>query len=272
MLWKADGAQRGETAAIIRLNLMPNRVPEVGVPSREADPDSFVLEVSHLTVSFDHTPILTDLSFSVARGDTLAVIGPNGAGKTILFRTLIGAIPYEGTIRWARGTRFGYVPQKLDIERDLPISGRDLLRAKLTISHAPKEQALYALKRVDLSTDVLNQAIGTMSGGQFQRLMVAFALIGHPNVLLLDEPAAGVDAPGQEALNATLRRLQEEEKVTTLLISHDLSVVYRYASNVLCLARQRSCIGPPRTILTPQRLAEIFAKPIDFHLHEDHGR
>ena len=231
-----------------------------------------ILEVSHLNVSFDHSPVLTDLSFTVARGDAVAVIGPNGSGKTVLFRALIGAIPYSGAIGWGPGTRFGYVPQKLDIERDLPITGRDLLRAKLTISGARKDEVSEVLKRLDLAPDVLHRAIGSMSGGQFQRLLVAFALIGKPDVLLLDEPAAGVDAPGQEVLNAALRRLQEEEGVTTLLISHDLSVVYRYASSVLCLARQQALIGPPEVVLTPERLLEIYGTPISFHLHDDHGR
>jgi zinc transport system ATP-binding protein len=164
------------------------------------------------------------------------------------------------------------VPQKLDIERDLPITGRDLLRAKLTISHAAKEEALDALKRVDLREEVLVQPIGSMSGGQFQRLLVAFALIGKPDVLLLDEPAAGVDAPGQQALSEAIRRLQQDEGVTTLLISHDLSVVYHYASSVLCLARERSSLGPPQVVLTPERLSEIYGTPISFHLHDDHGR
>jgi len=240
--------------------------------SQRAAPGDSVLEVDRLTVSFDDTVILADLSFTVARGASLAVIGPNGSGKTVLFRALIGAIPYAGTIRWAPGTRFGYVPQKLDIERDLPITGRDLLRAKLTISHAAKEEALHALERVDLREEVLRQPIGSMSGGQFQRLLVAFALIGKPDVLLLDEPAAGVDAPGQQALSEAIRRLQQDEGVTTFLISHDLSVVYRYASSVLCLARQRAFLGPPEAVLTPERLSEAYGTPIGFHFHDDHGR
>ena len=251
---------------------MSSELPEVPIPSQGAAVGEPVLEVDHLTIRFDQTAIIADLNFTVARGASLAVIGPNGSGKTVLFRALIGAIPYAGRIRWAPGTRFGYVPQKLDIERDLPITGRDLLRAKLTISHAAKEEALDALERVDLREEVLVQPIGGMSGGQFQRLLVAFALIGKPDVLMLDEPAAGVDAPGQEALNAALRRLQQEEAITTLLISHDLSVVYRYASSVLCLARERSCIGPPQVVLTPERLSEIYGTPISFHLHEDSGR
>ena len=251
---------------------MSNEVPEVPLAEREASLGRSVLEVSHLTVRFDQVTILADLSFTVMRGEALAVIGPNGSGKTVLFRALIGAIPYTGTIRWAPGMRIGYVPQKLDIERDLPITGGDLLRAKLTISRATKDDALRALERADLPSDVLRQPIGTMSGGRFQRLLVAFALIGKPQVLLLDEPAAGVDTPGQEALNVALRRLQEEENVTTLLISHDLSVVYRYASTVLCLARQRAYIGAPEVVLTPERLSEVYGTPTSFHLHDDHGR
>ncbi|HTT77411.1 MAG TPA: metal ABC transporter ATP-binding protein [Candidatus Binataceae bacterium] len=222
-------------------------------------------------MSFGDTVILADLNFTVARGASLAVIGPNGSGKTVLFRALIGAIPHVGTIHWAPGTRFGYVPQKLDIERDLPITGRDLLRAKLTIAHAPTEEALHALERVDLGQEVLGQPIGTMSGGQFQRLLVAFALIGKPDVLLLDEPAAGVDASGQQTLSAAVSRLQKEESVTTLLISHDLSVVHHYATSVLCLAREHAYLGPPELILTPERLAEIYGMPISFHVHNDDG-
>jgi zinc transport system ATP-binding protein len=271
MLRGTDEDQRGYTAAIVRLNLMPTEVPEPQIPSQGAALDDSVLEVNHLAVSFDDTVILADLNFTVARGASLAVIGPNGSGKTVLFRALIGAIPYQGTIRWAPGTRFGYVPQKLDIERDLPITGRDLLCAKLTITRARKEEALLALERVDLREEVLIQPIGSMSGGQFQRLLVAFALIGRPDVLLLDEPTAGVDAPGQQALSEAIRRLQQDEGVTTFLISHDLSVVYRYASSVLCLARERSYIGPPQVVLTPERLSEIYGTSISFHLHDDHG-
>jgi zinc transport system ATP-binding protein len=181
---------------------------------------------------------------------------------------LIDAIPHQGSVRWSAGTRIGYVPQKLDIERDLPITGADFLRAKASVSAAAADEIQRALERVGLGTEVLAALIGAMSGGQFQRLMVAFALIGNPNVLLLDEPAAGVDAPGQEQLNEALRRLQEEEAMTVLLISHDLSVVFRYATNVLCLSRDRVSFGPPRTILTPETLYRLYGTAISFHVHD----
>lgn len=251
---------------------MPTEIPELRTTGQEATLGAPVLEVNRLTVSFDHTAILTDLNFTVARGASLAIIGPNGSGKTVLFRALIGAIPFQGTIRWAPGTRFGYVPQKLDIERDLPITGRDLLRAKLTIARAREEDALNALERMDLREEVLVQPIGSMSGGQFQRLLVAFALIGRPDVLLLDEPAAGVDAPGQQALTAAISRVQKEAGVTTLLISHDLSVVYRYASSVLCLAGEHTYLGSPEVVLTPERLSQAYGTPLGFHFHDEHGR
>jgi zinc transport system ATP-binding protein len=250
----------------------PDETPESLRRKRQVPVGDPILEVSHLTVGFEQTTILADLSFSLARGAALAVIGPNGSGKTVLFRALIGALPHQGIIRWAAGTRLGYVPQKLDIERDLPLTGHDLLRAKLHVSRAAREEALQALRRVDLAPEVLSQPIGSMSGGQFQRVLVAFALIGKPDVLLLDEPAAGIDAPGQATLTLTLQRLQEEEGVTTILISHDLSVVYRYASTVLCLARQRAYIGAPEVVLTPERLSELYGTPVSFHLHDNHGR
>jgi zinc transport system ATP-binding protein len=119
-----------------------------------------------------------------------------------------------------------------------------------------------------MTPSVARQSIGTMSGGQFQRLLVAFALVGEPNVLLLDEPTASVDEPGQERLHELVQRLQVDQALTVLFISHELSVVYQYATAVLCLARQRAFLGPPRTILTPELLADVYGSPVDYHVHD----
>jgi len=230
--------------------------------------DGIVLEVRCLSLRFGRVQIFKDLSFQVARGASLAVVGPNGAGKTVLFRALIGAIPVEGSLQWAPNVRIGYVPQKLDLARDVPITGADFLRAKSIAGRASDAAIADALNSVGLSADTVTQSIGSLSGGQFQRLLVAFALLGSPDVLLLDEPTAGIDEPGQEQLNELVYRLQRERELTVLLISHDLSVVYRYATNVLCLSRDRVCFGPPRTILTQQLLDEIYGTPMAFHVHD----
>ena len=225
------------------------------------------LEVERLSVRFGNTEVVRDLSFTVAAGSALAVIGPNGAGKTVLFRALIGSLPHEGTIRWAPGTRIGYVPQKLDIERDLPISGRDFLGAKSAVSRTPLVDVERVLDLVNLPWSVADQPIGTFSGGQFQRLLLAFALMGRPTVLLFDEPTAGVDEPGEERLYEMIRRVQQAEGLTLLLISHELSVVYRYATNVLCLSRESPCFGPPEEILTPERIEQVYGTPLKYHHH-----
>jgi len=227
-----------------------------------------VLDVIGLSVRIGKTLVLRDLSFSVPKGTTLAVIGPNGSGKTVLFRALIGAVPFEGTIRWAPGVRLGYVPQKLDLARDAPITGLDFLQARTAVDRSSHAAIPDVLNLVGLSSAASAEPIGAMSGGQFQRLLVAFALAGDPNVLLLDEPTAGVDEPGQERLNELLHRLQQERGLTILLISHELTVVDRYATNVLCLGHDRVWMGPPRQVLTEERLRDLYGAPTAFHLHD----
>jgi zinc transport system ATP-binding protein len=211
--------------------------------------------------------VVDDLSFRVEAGRTLAIIGPNGSGKTVLLKALIGAVPATGEVTWAPGTRIGYVPQKLDIERDLPLTGLEFLEAKGSVLGAPRGEAARVLAMVELGPGVAGRPIGTLSGGEFQRLLLAFALVGRPTVLLFDEPTAGVDEPGEEGLYALIHRLQVEERHTLLLVSHELSLVYRHADLVLCLSRRRPFIGPPLEILTPERLEEVYGRPLRYHGH-----
>jgi zinc transport system ATP-binding protein len=228
-----------------------------------------ILEVSALSVRLGGTEVFRNLNFQVRRGSSLAILGPNGSGKTVLFRVLVGAIPAKGVFRWAPDVRIGYVPQKLDIERDVPITGFDFLRARASLIHASPAMIHQILDSVGLSSHFAEQPIGALSGGQFQRLLTAFALVGQPNVLLLDEPTAGVDEPGRERLNDLIHRLQKEQGLTILQISHDLSVVHRYATTVLCLGHDRVWIGPPREILTPDLLNEVYGAPVTFHIHDN---
>jgi zinc transport system ATP-binding protein len=227
-----------------------------------------VLKVDQLSVQFDETRVLTDLGFSVSKGESLAIIGPNGAGKTVLLRTLIGSIPFSGTVEWATGTRIGYVPQKLDLDRDIPITGFDFLQARAALARKQALAIPSVLTMVGLPLEVASRPIGNLSGGQFQRILIAFALVGDPGVLLLDEPTAGIDLPGEERLNEMVHRLQQSKGLTVLFISHELSVVDRYATNVLCIGRGRPCFGPPRTLLTPETLQELYGTEVKYHVHD----
>ena len=231
-------------------------------------PQPPVLDVTHLTVGFGTQTVLRDLSFSVPEGASLAIIGPNGAGKTVLLKALIGALPSAGTIRWAPGTRLGYVPQRLELQRDVPITGRDFLGARAALAGAEAGRIDEVVTFVGLSPDTLAQSLGAFSSGQVQRLLIAFALIGRPTVLLLDEPTAGVDEPGQERLNELVQRLNQEHRMTVLLVSHELSVVHRHATLVLCLGHGSAWIGQPRELLTPETLRTVYGEPLAYHVHD----
>ncbi len=227
------------------------------------------LEVERLGVRFGKLQVFANLSFRVPRGATVAIIGPNGAGKTVLLRALIGNIPYSGQVQWAPGTRFGYVPQKLDLERGLPLSGVDLLRAGAGIARLHASELHLVLEQVGLAREIAERPIGALSGGQFHLLLFAFALLGNPTALLLDEPTAGVDEPGQERLYELVRRIQKERGATVLLISHELSIVVGQATHVLCLSRQLARFGEPREVITPATLEEMYGAPVKLHVHDE---
>ncbi|MGA7615533.1 MAG: metal ABC transporter ATP-binding protein [Thermoanaerobaculia bacterium] len=226
-----------------------------------------ILEVRNVSVSLDGRTILEDVSFSMERSDSLAIIGPNGAGKTVLLKCLLGLLPYRGEVRWSGVGRPAWVPQKIDADRSVPLNVRNLLDSKASITGNGRAAIEHVISHVGLSENVLSTQIGKLSGGQFQRALIAFALLGDPEVVLFDEPAASLDEPGEEQLYELLHRLQNEHGLSVIVVSHDLSFVYRYATKVLCLNRTGTCFGPPKD-LTPETLEELFgAKMVHDHLH-----
>ncbi|MGH9681936.1 MAG: metal ABC transporter ATP-binding protein [Candidatus Acidiferrales bacterium] len=231
-----------------------------------------ILSVTGLGVSFGKRVVIENLSFGVDAGDCLAIIGPNGAGKTVLLKALLGLLPHNGEIRWRADARLGYVPQKISADRQLPLRVKDLLDAKVRTLKLTGQELDSVYSEIGLAPEILNTPIGNLSGGQFQKVLIGFALLGRPNVLLFDEPTASLDELTEERIYELLHALQKEEAMTVLLVSHDLSVVYRYATQVLCLSKGRPCMGPPQEILTPERLEELYAAPPKYYRHVGQGR
>lgn len=208
--------------------------------------------------------MLADVSFEVRPGEVLTILGPNGAGKTVLLRALLGAVPHEGSVGWKRGIRIGYVPQRLPYIKHIPLSVADFFALKQNV----KTDVVGALATVGLPAKLANRRIGDLSSGQFQRVLIAWALAGDPHVLLFDEPTTGVDVRGEETVYALLTRLHRERNLAMLIVTHDLAVVHRLSSTVLCLNRQPICQGAPLSVLTAENLRRLYGTEVKFYEHK----
>ena len=227
--------------------------------------ENIILRVKNLNVELDGEKIISDLSFEVKEGETLMILGPNGAGKTILLRTLMGFLPFKGDIQWKEGIRIGYVPQRLPLIKDIPLSIEDFFDLK----KVTKKKIIDSLNSVGIKDpSLLKKRIGAISSGQFQRILVAWGLIGDPQVLLFDEPTSGIDLGGEETIYGLLEKLKKEKGLTIFLVTHDLSIVSRQATNVLCFNKKMLCYGPPQETINSQNLSQLFGEEISFYQHK----
>lgn len=226
------------------------------------------LKVSNLVVSLDGETIIKDLSFELNQGENLAIIGPNGSGKTVLLKTLLGLLPHQGKIIWTGNVRLGYVPQRIDAERHLPLNLKNLLDAKTEILRLPKSDIRKISEMVKLTPGILETPIGHLSGGQFQKALIALALLGNPDVILFDEPTASLDQLSEEHIYDLIHALQKNQGITNILVSHDLHVIYRYATKVLCLNKEKICFGSPKAALKPEVLSKLYSAPLKYYEHK----
>lgn len=232
-----------------------------------------ILSAEHISVTRTGTEIVQDISLQLNKGEVLAIIGPNGAGKTTLMKALLGLLPSEGIINWDKSVRIGYVPQKVSISRSFPLTVQELFALKqkgVYLSHDKTKDPYTLFARVGI-IKLLDKRLSDLSGGELQRVLIAFALVGDTNVLCLDEPSAGIDVGGGKTMYGLLRELSAEEERTIILISHDIDVVFKYADQVLCIDKRMICKGKPASVLTAETLERMYGGHTSVFTHHDHA-
>ncbi len=237
-----------------------------------------ILEIKNLSVKYDKIQILKNISFSLKEGKTLALLGPNGAGKSTLFKAILGLVDYEGEIIWNKKPKIGFVPQRFDFDKGVPMTVKEfiLLHANSNWNFwAPSKEILKNIKKhlKYLNAEkLINKKIGELSSGQFQRILIARALFGKPNVLLFDEPTADIDVEGEMTIYPLIRDLSKKLSFTPIVISHDLNIVYEFADNVICLNKKMMCSGAPKSVLTQDQLNELYGEGVGFYVHHNHHK
>ena len=231
---------------------------------------SCCLKISGVNVRIGSDLILKDINLHVHCGQMVALIGPNGAGKSTLLKTILGERDYTGTISFAEAgnrshkPRIGYVPQSPAFDPSDPVSVSDLFACCMTrrpaflgLSKAMRQKVLDCLDRVH-ATDLIDKRVGTLSGGELQRVLLALALEPLPNILILDEPLSGVDIEGMENLMDMLDEIRHTYDLSILMTTHDFSMLPRYADQVVLVDHAVVTRGKPEDVLNSEDFARVF--------------
>jgi zinc transport system ATP-binding protein len=238
-------------------------------------PATAAVSFENVTVTLGGVTILEEVNAHVPFGASTAVVGPNGAGKTTLLLALLGEIPYRGYIHVTcpqnrLNPRIGYVPQRLSFDRGMPLTVSEFLimgmqRTPLWFGTRSRHRdRAGALLTVVKSEHLKGRALGALSSGEIQRVLLALALEQEPDLLVLDEPAAGVDLQGEQLFCELLETLRKERAFTQLMVSHDLATVIHHAGHVICLNRRVAAEGPPREVLTRKNLMSVYGLHMGF--------
>ncbi|MBY0280875.1 MAG: metal ABC transporter ATP-binding protein [Alphaproteobacteria bacterium] len=214
-------------------------------------------------VSFKDTKtdrlVLNDITLNIKKAEILTIIGPNGAGKTTLIKLILGLIsPTTGTIKKNTLLKIGYMPQKIGINIFLPLNVNRLLQLSKK-EHIEENVIDEALEKVQILS-LKHQSVHSLSGGEWQRVLLARALLRGPDLLVLDEPAQGVDVIGQSEFYLLLSKLRNDLKCGIVLVSHDLHHVMAATNQVICLNQHICCSGAPDTIIHDPEYHLMFSK------------
>lgn len=236
-----------------------------------------LVEASGVGLTLGGQRILWDVDIAVRRGEIVTIVGPNGSGKSTLLRLLIGALPpSSGRIRRAPGLRIGYVPQKITIDRTLPMMVDDFL----ALAGGDARQRERGLEQVGLA-GLGSRQLSALSGGQVQRALLAHALLRRPNLIVLDEATQGLDQTGEARFYDLIATLRQTLDCGILMVSHDLHVVMAASDRVICLNGHVCCEGSPMVVSAAPAYRALFgagthgALALYRHVHDhehDHGR
>mgnify|MGYP000185691864 FL=1 len=214
-----------------------------------------LIQVDGLSVKYGARIALSHVSLQVDPGEIVTIVGPNGSGKTSLLRAIIGAVkPAQGRVVRGENVKIGYVPQKLHIDETLPITVARFLKLPGGVSAMDCEQALEQAGVPDLAKAQLSQ----LSGGQFQRVLLARALIEKPDLLLLDEATQGLDQRGSAAFYQQIEQVRQNTGCAVLMISHELHVVMSASDRVVCLNGHVCCEGTPAVVASAPEYRALF--------------
>jgi zinc transport system ATP-binding protein len=226
-----------------------------------------------LVLSRGGRTLLQDVDIDVAAGEIVTLIGPNGAGKTTLVRVLLGMLPpNRGEVRREPGLRVGYVPQRLDVDRTIPLTAARFVALGWRAASAGIERALAEVGAAAL----LERPLSELSGGELQRVVLARALVRTPELLVLDEPVRGLDYAGEAEFYTLIGRLRSERGLGVLLVSHDLHIVMAQSDRVICLNHHVCCSGVPRSVAQHPEYARLFGPQASraiglYQHHHDHS-
>lgn len=234
------------------------------------------IKINHLSVNLEGQNILEDVNLHVHCGTLAAIIGRNGAGKSTLLRAILGEIPHSGEIEFKNtengkmsNLSIGYVPQSINIDRSTPMDVYDLIcsfRYKMPIAirtSSIRNSILEALKEFEADT-LIDKQIGTLSGGELQRVLLSMAVMDEPHLLLLDEPVSGIDKNGMDLFYEKMKLLTQNHDMAVIVISHDLDYVASYADEVILLDKSVVCDGSPKKVYESEAFGKMFGGSYDY--------